>query len=411
MSHVIHTAGRRARVRAGFTLIELMVSVLIIAILMGIAFRMAGIGNEADNKSKTIARLQRIENCLSGYYAVYGSYPPVPRQGVSPNVFTRVDDYGSQSVVGAMDNAPLKEDEQRNARGQGHFGRIEVACRAQPVAVSFPFSESMTPTIKDWSKLLRELDPGNARASFESVSVNANGRFNSPVEGSGSNKKKREVDEWTQCKLFRYGLLSFLLPRYLFMLGGPEEFYKPGAYAQWENFNTVPRKVEDGTKYKDWPEIWRKLGGNTQSSANRDNRAEIEALPSQSVCRRWLVNLEGILTIAMPDPFVQDPYGVFYGVDTRDKDGLGGGADAGGYWKFLHDSRQGRYLLNEITVLDGWGEPIYYYSEPPYQSYRLWSSGPDKSTFPPWVPLDSLNTADRQVAARWIADDITLMSN
>ena len=65
-----------------------------------------------------------------------------------------------------------------------------------------------------------------------------------------------------------------------------------------------------------------------------------------------------------------------------------------------------------MTVLDGWGNDFYYYSPQPFQSYRLWSAGPDGKTFPPWVPLSTLKTdGDRKTAANWMADDIMYLSN
>ena len=63
--------------KRGFTLIELMVVMAVLVTLMAIMFRISGIGADADNRTRTIVRLQRLENCLSGYYAAFGSYPPV----------------------------------------------------------------------------------------------------------------------------------------------------------------------------------------------------------------------------------------------------------------------------------------------------------------------------------------------
>ena len=81
--------------KRGFTLIELLIVTVVIAILMAIVFRLAGTGSDSAARAKTISRLQKISNALSGYYAAFGSYPPVPLQGRSRDIYTRVDNSGS----------------------------------------------------------------------------------------------------------------------------------------------------------------------------------------------------------------------------------------------------------------------------------------------------------------------------
>ena len=64
-----------------------------------------------------------------------------------------------------------------------------------------------------------------------------------------------------------------------------------------------------------------------------------------------------------------------------------------------------------MTVQDGWGHEFYYYSRSPYQSYTLWSAGPDGKTFPPWIARDKLSGQELDMAAKWTKDDIAHMSN
>ena len=78
--------------RKGFTLIELLVVVVILATLMGIVFRLAGCGDESRKRTKTVQRLQRVENALSGYYAAYGTYPPVPLHG-SRSIYLKTNNH------------------------------------------------------------------------------------------------------------------------------------------------------------------------------------------------------------------------------------------------------------------------------------------------------------------------------
>ncbi len=72
------------------------------------------------------------------------------------------------------------------------------------------------------------------------------------------------------------------------------------------------------------------------------------------------------------------------------------------------------YALDGITCYDGWGNEFYYHSPAPYQSYRLWSAGENKRTFPPWISdeeISKLNGTDRTMVLNWLSDDIVKMKN
>lgn len=387
----------------GFTIIELMVVTLIIAILMSVAFKISGIGDYADNKNRTIARLQKLENCLSGYYAVYGMYPPVPFQGVSRSIDVNVDKYGVQSQP---------QSESGGSRLKDNWSRVNAACRAQPVGAIYPYPHAMSAFIKDFSDLMEERwgeEDERFRLGFENASDNP-GKFNESVNTAGSTykgKRKYQSPNWNDCQLFRYGLMSFLLPRYLFMLGGDESFYR-GNFAQWNMFNNLPPSVQNGKRntsggrISDWEGLRNLLNYDPKTGeirASRENLSKVEALPSQSVCRRWLVNLEGAVSGGT----------TFFGINTRDN--RYNMFDAGNRNIPLYSVNGQQYVLGEMTVCDGWGNSLYYYSEPPYQSYRLWSAGANGKTFPPWLQVESLNSEDRKTALEWMADDIVMMSN
>ena len=70
---------------------------VVIVTLMAIVFRLAGTGGESTARAKTLARLQKLSNALSGYYAAFGSYPPVPLQGRSRDIYTEVDRYEAEN--------------------------------------------------------------------------------------------------------------------------------------------------------------------------------------------------------------------------------------------------------------------------------------------------------------------------
>jgi prepilin-type N-terminal cleavage/methylation domain-containing protein len=62
--------------RAGFTLIELMMVVLVILMLSGLLFKLGSIIKDRSERAKTMADLANIEHALNEYFAEYGTYPP-----------------------------------------------------------------------------------------------------------------------------------------------------------------------------------------------------------------------------------------------------------------------------------------------------------------------------------------------
>ena len=114
--------------KRAFTLIELMIVTVVLVTLMAIVFRLAGITGPQEARAKTIKRMQCIENCLSGYYAAFGSYPPVKLHG-SRNIYLKVDKWGIQEEDGQTVSSL-------------NWASVEAACRSQPVGARYPFSSS-----------------------------------------------------------------------------------------------------------------------------------------------------------------------------------------------------------------------------------------------------------------------------
>ena len=383
----------------GFTLIELLVVTAVIATLMGITFRLAGAGGDTRAKSMTLSRLQRLENAISGYYAAYGSYPPVPLQGRSQDINTRVNEFG---VQGSYQKVNLASDSDETKR------QIDAACRAQPVAVLFPlFMEGLSKYDRERSRNAKLLinsikkEKRNSGTSFDYLE-NANGFGN-----------RLNVSSWRQIQLFQFGLLSFLLPRYLFMLQGDPLFYDGKPRGQWSANNQLPCRIDSGEPYSSWESMQEVLYDDSNSANKQMDASLIASLTSQAVCARWMPNLEGIISGGYE----------FFGVDTSDDDrtylegnfydGLPGGrkwlrrfSKGGDY-----DSRNEPYLLNGMTVCDGWENEFYYYSEQPYQSYQLWSGGPNRRTFPPWIDENSFSGSDLNRIMTWTGDDVRSMGN
>ncbi len=373
----------------GFTLIELLIVTVVIVTLMAIVFRLAGSGGESTKRAKTLARLQKLSNALSGYYAAFGSYPPVPLQGRSRDIYTRVDNRGAD---GASDSGSLGYGIQGgpNDRNEGDLKspemkrQIEAACRAQPVAAGFPYNYKGTE-----AEIIDALTKQYHLKSYKPIS--SYGGFN------------KDSADWNENNTFMFGLLSFLLPRYQFMLDGEENLYdKNHPNGPWPSNNRLPYLL-DGSRPNDWKEVqeWLHMGPryyNNTGSANSHKRAMFENLPSQAVCARWMPNFEHLVT-SRPVATVTE----FFGVDTEAPDEYGAAPNK---WFVIGQNGyndESSYVNGTKTVLDGWGEDFYYYSPPPYQSYQLWSSGPDRRTFPPWMEPPS---ADRQLVNKWIADDI-----
>ncbi len=391
--------------KRGFTLIELMIVVAVLAVLMAIAFRLSNIVGDNESRTITITRMQRLENCLSGFHAAFGSYPPVKLHGNrSLEAQAKSINWGDSSAA---------------------WSWVQKVCRSQPIACRFPFSKHYEKAIKELSAYIKE---GSTDEEFEKwFNVNDNRAWaqaefvsssDSTIEGRLSGKKSEVL--WSEIKLFQFGLMSYLLPRYLVMMGGAQKYYAgegESGYAQWTKNNNNPSDPFTGEPMT-WADVYARVNsyGNGYSGKN-ENIVALEAIPAQAACARWMPNLEGICKCHTPFKL--------FGVNiksSRDIDvgifeiGLYGG----GLIYAVKDTcfspdddapYTDMYLLNEVTVLDGWSHEFYYYSRPPYQGYTLWSSGPDGKTFPPWVTRDSVGNDARKLMAKWTDDDIVHLSN
>lgn len=379
--------------RNAFTLIELMIAVVVIAILMSIVFRLSGIGSDTQKRNVTASRLQRLENCLSGYYAAFGTYPQVPLQRNSRDFRLRVDKYGRQT----------EDNESRLS-----WPSVEAACRAQPIGTRFPFrsSQDMDKFITDLgNQLLKKAEAARSNdklkeLGFDREELRKNFR---PIDGDNIGKIINSEEP-----VFEFGVLSFLLPRYFFMLGCYSELLTD--CLQWSDNNALPADPENGAGMSNWNKV-RDWGFDNDGKAkeNSNNSWKYAMIPSQAVCARWMPNLEGCCRVITGQKF--------FGVDISDgapsplNPDNPGVADMIRYPDPINSPGEDGYILNSITILDGWGREFYYYSAPPYQSYTLWSAGENGRTFCPWVPLDTLEAEERKTAGVWMADDIIQMSH
>ena len=367
--------------KKAFTLVELMIVVVVIMALLAISFRIMGTGGNSAALSMTIERLQRIENCLSGYYAAFGSYPPVALHA-SRNVYAELDEDGNQKEG--------QETSSLDARS------VEAACRAQPFAARFPFSQAreVGDYIDAASRSAVDLVSDSDFPSWGKAADALSGGFSAMQRPSQAGGDWTKETNWQKIKIFQFGVMSFLLPRYLFMTKGvePEDLEQ---CAQWDANNQLASHPNTGSAFINYRDQL------------KDKRLVVR-IPSQSVCARWMPNLEGIVR---GNP-LESGDGSFFGIRTLDGDLALKVSPKDGPSSILENlDCKTRTVLDVMTVKDGWGREFYYYSPQPYQSYRLWSAGSNGMTFPPWVPFSTLKTeGDKRTAANWMADDIMYLS-
>ncbi len=382
--------------KKGFTLLEMLVVIAILAVLMGIIFRLSSIGSDSEARTKTIMRLQCLENCLSGYYAAFGSYPPVKRHTV-PDPFLEVTDFGVQTGEA---NYVLDEK-------QAH-----EACLSQPVACNFPYDgdedsdpmRELSQAIQDryqdgdYDDMDPELDKETEvpliEAGFDNGSSTGVGRFD-PYKNETS---------WNKLRLFRFGLMSYLLPRYLVMLKGSDKFFE---FAQWDSNNAAVHSPFTGGLM-----AWSTMKQDLEDGPGTYNYAQLANIPSQSICARWMPNLKG--------QCVTNGKVVLFGVNISETSTSLNSQNPRAVLALLNtpkpdsDKKEDMYILDGISIADGWGNEFFYYSPSPHQKYTLWSAGANGKTFPPWISkesLQNLGAGNLKKIADWIQDDIINMSN
>ena len=361
--------------KKAFTLVELLVVVVVIVTLMAITFRLAGVARSSNNRNRTIERMQRIENALSGYYAAFGSYPPVDLHA-KRNVYLRANE--------------MTGDQEDTEDSELKWANVRAACRAQPFAARFPFSKDMRPYVDAVSKIVvQRCNSNESRYKAFKDRANILGKGFDALDNPNSVQDWNKESSWQAVKIFQFGVMSFLMPRYLFMLVGIDNLTDLDKCAQWSASNRLSANPNNGVQFNTWQNQLR-------------YKSLIRRIPSQSVCARWMPNFEQIVRCS--------GYPRFF--DISISDGRGSLSPESADIEVFTSGGSSRYVLDCMTIYDGWDQEFYYYSPAPFQSYRIWSAGPDGKTFPPWVPLDSIkNEKDRRTAAGWMADDIMFMSN
>ena len=377
--------------KKAFTLIELMITIAVLVILMGLVFRLNSAGTESQKRTVTIIRMQKLENCLSGYYAAFGSYPPVKLHGTR-DIYAKVGDHGVQDADGE-ENTSLWSMAEDDA-----WRQVRAACKAQPVDCRFPFPEGEHDKIVNLSEeFKRRIQSGDK--TFKDLSEERKkvlmAGFDDGFSSGGGNFDRDAVD-WRDVQIFKFGLMSYLLPRYLFMMGNTDIDFDD--FAQWTGNNSNVYDALNGEMINTWEDV--KGFVNKEDGATQQDYARIANVPSQAVCARWIVNLAGECTANRNMRF--------FGVNIWNGQGSELHINNVNIEIFSHDkSTAYQYILDVVTVKDGWDREFYYYSPAPYQHYQLWSAGPNGRTFPPWVDRAEINDSRAHtLIGKWVEDDI-----
>jgi len=396
--------------KKAFTLIELLIVIAVVSILMGLVFRLSSLGKDSWRRTLTVTRLQKIENCLSGYHAAFGSYPPVKLHGAR-DIYLRTNVHGLQT---SEHNESLWGWNKIGDVGERMAWRqVEAACRSQPVACRFPYPERYDRLIDIVSEeMKRRAESGEDiyKNYFEDESrkKRLSSSFDDGVSRNiGRHAKNKSKKDWRHIQLFKFGLMSYLLPRYLVMMNGDEVLFRD--YAQWTGNNVMPCNPFTGDSYSmrgGWAQVRRDA-----TSTMKSDLAKIANIPSQSVCARWMPNLAGVCQANHDFTLfgVKIKGDSWYDrseldVENFDIEIFTPNTDS-------EESTANQYILDGVTVRDGWGNDLYYYSPAPFQQYQLWSAGPNGRTFPPWISRKRLKANANERVAIWVADDIVNMSH
>lgn len=395
--------------KKAFTLVELLIVIAVLVILMTMLFRLSAVGSDSEARNQTINSMQRLEFALSGYHAAFGSYPPV-RFHNSRNIYLTVDEHGMQNNDASENTSIWGWYTESYGHGIGTtaeqeaWRQVEAACRAQPVACEFPFSPEYRLLVESASQM-RQSQVEQSPDDFDESSRNVfSAGFDDGVsQNPGRHSPYRNKMDWRDIQLFRFGLLSYLLPRYLIMMNGDRTFFED--YNQWTGNNSLPADPLTGRSFQNWTTV--------QNWALKDSStdlAHIANIPSQAVCARWMPTFERSLACyhsirlfgveLQSGAWCQSMNPAY--INANDVHSPGG---------YDHASTSGQYILDKVTLRDGWGHDLYYYSPPPYQSYTVWSAGKNGRTFPPWISRTDLGSDANKCVSAWTEDDLVNLSN
>ncbi len=224
-------------------------------------------------------------------------------------------------------------------------------------------SGRMQPTYFEYpSNIEGNLSDAEQRQIRDSTTGDATGRW---IENPGSTKHAGI--------LFTMGLASYFLPRVAVCRGSASELISKKTNGKIETSHVMQWHDYNRARDRD------------QSTALRDSDRDLNSV------RRILPHLDGYLNAdgTVGDSGIIYPYDVFVRSVTYSATG-------------------NRTITNRTyRIRDAWYRDIYYDSLPPYDSYRLWSAGPDgKTTYHAESESGGNATKKAQLIKKYCSDDI-----
>ena len=197
----------------------MLIVVVVLVTLMTMTFRLGSITSENRARNTTITRLQRLENCLSGYYAAFGTYPPVTLHG-SRNPWLKVSSHGIQNIDGQENpnifdwDADKFRDWVADGFGSKYYQskeddaweQVEAACKSQPVGCSFPFPERYGPFVQGKAMQMKKVveeKPGKVKSQRRRSQIMA-GFDDGASRNIGRFSQYQDKTEWRDLQLFKW---------------------------------------------------------------------------------------------------------------------------------------------------------------------------------------------------------------
>lgn len=315
------------KARNGFTIIEMMIVIVIIAILSGFVFRMMGLAAVKNNIAETKAKLEKIANAIEAYRAEYGSYPPVAvydcckgAHGIQPTLYeypnaSEMGTSGSSTAMSSQFAARLVNESKEKDRW-ADFSLFTFGL------ASYLYPRYWSTGEKAPQELFGDLSSGD-------------------VKNGQKADKKRVINQWTahnkkeEDRIYIQDMdrdmnaIRRILP-----------------FLETHIDSKIERKVKVWVLPKnEWGDIDCGVGDFAYSSLE--------------FCRWNGKGGEG--------HFIGSPESIN---GTRIYDGI-------------------EFMNYAIGFKDSWGRILHYQSNPPYDNFRLWSPGPNGQTCDPVCPNPS----------------------
>ncbi|MBO7298268.1 MAG: prepilin-type N-terminal cleavage/methylation domain-containing protein [Kiritimatiellae bacterium] len=313
------------KARNGFTIIEMMIVLIIIAILAGFVFRMMTLAGQKNDIAATKAKLEKISNALEAYRAEYGSYPPVAIYRGKQPTFYEIPVGGENSDMGYI--------------------TPEMAARMQNISM-------------------------------------------------------RDGNKWNEFPLFTFGLASYFYPRYW----GIAENRVPKEFFGDLDAEDIIKNKDNGADAERVINQWK--DHNNRKTGKDGKKIQITDInKDMNVVKKILPMLDTGISFKMENGkkkwvmHKHDDGNPNYGVGNWE---WNGSAEFQKVDALEREFESFEYLTQGVSLKDAWGNHLHYQSNPPYDSYRIWSVGVNGNTCDPTCenPSTCRNCSDDLVAGQ-----------